>query len=470
MVDSEREAIRALTGAHDGAFWLEETEAPVFAPPLGRHVEVDLVIVGAGFLGLWSAILAKERFPEWEIAVVEGGRVGFGASGRNGGFVDASLTHGLENGLGRWPDEMVELERLGGENLAAIADFIGQHHIDCEFMQTGAIDVATDGWQLDGLEEYALTARTFGHDTTVLDRREVQELVHSPVYEGGLWTTNRTALVNPAKLAWGLAGVASSLGVEIYEGTVVTGVTVIGGMVDVTTAQSGSLRSAKVILATNAFPSLLPGVGNFIIPVYDYVLMTEPLTTSQMEAVGWDGRQGLSDLGNLFHYYRLTSDNRILWGGYDAIYHYGSRISASYRLRSRTHLLLARHFFETFPMLEGVRFTHAWGGAIDTSTRFSMFFGSRHQGKIQYALGFTGLGVGATRFAAEVLCARLEPKESAFEHLGLVRTKPVPFPPEPLRSAAVAITRRSLMRADASEGHRNLWLRTLDRFGVGFDS
>jgi glycine/D-amino acid oxidase-like deaminating enzyme len=428
------------------------------------------VIVGAGFLGLWSAILIKERFPEWEVAVVDGGRVGFGASGRNGGFVDASLTHGLENGLGRWPEDIEELERLGGDNLTALAEFIERHSIECDFERSGSLDIATERWQLDGLEEYAQTARRYGHDASVLDHNGVQELVRSPLYQGGLWTTNRTALVNPARLAWGLARVAIELGVTIHEGTVVTGVSDVGGMVEVNTAQSGSLRAAKVILATNAFPPLLPGLASFIVPVYDYVLMTEPLSLSQLEEIGWRGRQGLSDLGNLFHYYRLTSDNRILWGGYDAIYHYGSRVSTAYRLRSKTHLMLARHFFETFPMLEGIRFSHAWGGAIDTSTRFSMFFGSRHQGKVHYALGFTGLGVGATRFAAQVLCARMEPKGSPFDHLGLVRTKPMPFPPEPLRSFAVAATRRSLMRADAHGGRRNLWLRTLDRFGVGFDS
>ncbi|KJE77836.1 NAD(P)/FAD-dependent oxidoreductase [Ferrimicrobium acidiphilum] len=469
-MDVEREAIRSLVAARDGVYWLAEGVVPVFGSPLSDHQDVDLVIVGAGFLGLWSAILIKERFPEWEIVVVDGGRVGFGASGRNGGFVDASLTHGLENGLGRWPEDIEELERLGGDNLTALAEFIERHSIDCDFERSGSLDIATERWQLDGLEKYAETARRYGHDAGVLDRNGVQELVRSPLYQGGLWTTNRTALVNPARLAWGLARVAIELGVTIHEGTVVTSVHDVGGMVEVDTAQSGSLRAAKVILATNAFPPLLSGVASFIVPVYDYVLMTEPLSSSQLEEIGWRGRQGLSDLGNLFHYYRLTSDNRILWGGYDAIYHYGSRVSTAYRLRSKTHLMLARHFFETFPMLEGIRFTHAWGGAIDTSTRFSMFFGSRYQGKVHYALGFTGLGVGATRFAAQVLCARMEPKMSPFDHLGLVRTKPMPFPPEPLRSLAVAATRRSLMRADTHGGHRNLWLRTLDRLGVGFDS
>jgi glycine/D-amino acid oxidase-like deaminating enzyme len=469
-LDIEREAIRSLVRVRDGVYWLEEGDVPLFGPPLSAHRDVDLVIVGAGFLGLWSAILIKERFPEWEIVVVDGGRVGFGASGGNGGFVDASLTHGLDNGLGRWPEDIEELERLGGDNLSALAGFIERHSIECDFERSGSLNVATERWQLDGLEEYAETARRYGHDASVLDRTGIQELVRSPRYKGGLWTANRTALVNPARLAWGLAQVAVALGVTIHEGTVVAGVRDAGGMVEVDTAQSGSLRAAKVILATNAYPPLLPGVASFMVPVYDYVLMTEPLSLSQLDEIGWSGRQGLADLGNLFHYYRLTSDNRILWGGYDAIYHYGSRVSTAYRLRSKTHLMLARHFFETFPMLEGIRFSHAWGGTIDASTRFSMFFGSRHQGKVHYALGFTGLGIGATRFAAQVLCARMEPKVSPFGRLGLVRTKPMPFPPEPLRSLAVAATRRSLMRADTHGGPRNLWLRTLDRFGVGFDS
>ncbi|WP_298384862.1 FAD-binding oxidoreductase [Ferrimicrobium sp.] len=469
-MDSQQEAIRSLAGVRDNAFWLDTDEIPSFRPSLGHHVDVDLAVVGAGFLGLWTAILAKQRFPTWEVALVDAGRVGFGASGRNGGFVDASLTHGLENGLRRWPDEMQELERLGGDNLQAISEFVVDHQIECDLNFSGAIEVATESWHLDGLEEFAQSARRFGHEVEVLDQQHAQELIHSPRFLGGLLTKNRTALVNPAKLAWGLARVASSLGVTIYEGTMVTGVQARGGMIDLSTPQSGSLRAAKVVLATNAFPPLIPGVRSFVVPVYDYVLMTEPLTASQLEAIGWSGRHGLSDLGNLFHYSRLTHDNRILWGGYDAIYHFGSRVSSAYRLRRETHLLLARHFFDTFPMLAGVRFSHAWGGAIDTSTRFSMFFGSRYQGKVHYALGFTGLGVGATRFAAQVLCGRLEPRDTPFERLGLVRTKPVPFPPEPLRSLSIAVTRRSLMWADSHEGHRNRWLRTLDHFGIGFDS
>ena len=139
------------------------------------------------------------------------------------------------------------------------------------------------------------------------------------------------------------------------------------------------------------------------VPVYDYVLMTEPLTPGQKAAIGWDNRQGLADLANQFHYSRLTKDDRILYGGYDAIYHAGRKVRAEYESRPESYRTLASHLLTTFPQLEGIRFSHRWAGAIDTSTRFCAFHGLARQGRVAYASGFTGLGVGATRFAAEVM-------------------------------------------------------------------
>ncbi|HET9893489.1 MAG TPA: FAD-dependent oxidoreductase, partial [Streptosporangiaceae bacterium] len=181
-------------------------------------------------------------------------------------------------------------------------------------------------------------------------------------------------------------------------------------------------------------------------------------------------RQGVGDGSNMFHYYRLTRDDRILWGGYDAVYHYGSRIHATLEQRGPTHERLARHFFETFPQLRGLTFTHRWAGVIDTSTRFTAFYGTAYDGRVGYALGYTGLGVAATRFSADVLLDLLDGEDTERTRLRMVRERPLPFPPEPLRSAGIAMTRRSLARADANGGRRNLWLRGLDRFGLGFDS
>lgn len=460
----------ALRGIKDESFWLDDPTAPEPNRPLIGSRSVDCVIVGGGFTGLWSALLIKERKPEWDVVLVEGGRIGWGASGRNGGFCDASLTHGLLNGLSRFSDEMETIERLGAANLTAIGDIVSKEGIDCDFEPVGTLEVATSSWQMEGLAELAEIAPLYGYDVALLDREETKRRVHSDTFVGGLRTRNRCSMVNPAKLAWGIADLAQSQGVEIFEGTTVQDVSELGSVVELTTTGSASIRAPHVVLATNAYRPLLPGIQTFILPVYDYAIMSEPLDAKQMESVGWLGREGVSDAGNLFHYYRLTADNRILFGGYDAIYHYGNSMSAKYRQRPATFALLAEHFFSTFPQLTDVGFTHGWGGAIDTSSRFSMFFGARFRNKVHYVAGFTGLGVGATRFAASVIRDRIVGDNTKESGMSFVKRKPIPFPPEPFRSAVVRLTRYSLMTADRNEGKRNAWLRLLDQMGVGFDS
>jgi glycine/D-amino acid oxidase-like deaminating enzyme len=207
-----------------------------------------------------------------------------------------------------------------------------------------------------------------------------------------------------------------------------------------------------------------------ILPVYDYVLMTEPLSAEHWRAIGWDGRQGLSDAANQFHYFRPTADGRILWGGYDAVYRYGGPVGAHLDESDATFGKLAQHFFTTFPQLRGLRFTHRWGGAIDTCSRFSAFFGTAHGGRVAYATGYTGLGVGASRFGAQVALDLVDGRRTPATELAFVRRRPMPFPPEPLRSGVVQFTRNRLAAADERSGRRGLWLRTLDRTGLGFDS
>jgi len=194
------------------------------------------------------------------------------------------------------------------------------------------------------------------------------------------------------------------------------------------------------------------------------------LSAAQRESIGWKNRQGVGDAGNLFHYYRTTADGRILWGGYDAIYHWNNGFGTEFESDRDAFGRLAEHFFETFPQLEGLRFTHAWGGAIDTCSRFSAFWGTAHQGRVAYAVGYTGLGVGASRFGAQTLLDLLDGKENERTRLKMVRSKPAPFPPEPLRSAVIGWTQRDLEKADRNEGRRSLWLRLLDSLGLGFDS
>jgi glycine/D-amino acid oxidase-like deaminating enzyme len=198
--------------------------------------------------------------------------------------------------------------------------------------------------------------------------------------------------------------------------------------------------------------------------------VTEPLTPAQRDSIGWYGREGLSDASRQFHYTRTTADGRILWGGYDAIYYWNNGFGPHFENDHASFARLAEHFFQAFPSLEGIRFTHAWGGAIDTCSRFSPFWGITHHGKTAYAMGYTGLGVGASRFGARVILDLLDGCKTERTALKMVRTKPLPFPPEPLRSLGIRLSRWSMAQADANQGRENLWLRAMNWLGLGFDS
>lgn len=460
----------ALTDARPAVLWLDDPARPDPLPPPVGPTAADLVVVGGGYTGLWTALRAKERDPGRDVVLLEAGRCGDQASGRNGGFASASLTHGFGNGLERWPEELATLDRMGAENLAGIADTVRRYAIDCGWEQTGELAVATAPHQVDELGELAGAMREAGHDAELLDRDAARAEVASPTYLGALLDRTGTAMVEPARLAWGLRSACLAVGVRIHEGTPATGLSRNGAAVDVRTGGGAVVSGRQVVLGTNAFPSLLPRLRLMTVPVYDYVLATEPLSAAQLTSVGWAGRQGIGDAANLFHYYRLTRENRVVWGGYDAVYHYGSRVRRDLEQRDATHALLAQHFYETFPQLGEVRFTHRWGGVIDTSTRFAAFYGTALGGRVGYALGYTGLGVAATRFAADVVLDLLAGEDTERTRSRMVRERPLPFPPEPVRYTGVQLTRWSLARADAAAGRRNLWLRTLDRLGLGFDS
>lgn len=465
-------AVHALAGARPVPFWLDDPgRRPAPRPALTGDEECDLLVVGGGYSGLWTALLAKERDPARDVVLIEAKEVGWAASGRNGGFCAASLTHGFANGLERWPEEIATLQRLGRQNLGALEKALARYGIDCDFARTGEIDLATEPWQVAGLRRTLADAARLGLDEGLefLDGDALRAEITSPALLAGLRNSREVALLNPARLAWGLKQAVMETGVRVYEHTPARELAGNDTGVAVRTPD-GRVRARQAALGTNAFPSLLRRVRPFLVPVYDYALTTEPLTPQQWASVGWPGRQGLSDSANHFHYFRPTADGRILWGGYDAVYHFGSRIDAEYDQRPETFRKLAGHFFAFFPQLAGLRFSHMWGGVIDTCSRFSPFFGTAHGGRVGYAAGFTGLGVGATRFGAEVMLDLLAGERTERTRLKMVRRKPLPFPPEPVRWAGIGLTQWSLARADARAGHRNLWLRAMDAAGMGFDS
>ena len=451
-------------------YWLDaDPLEPKAHPTLIGDTTTDLCIVGAGYTGLWTALLAKEANPERNVIIIEQRETGAGASGRNGGFCSYSLTHGFMNGYTRFKDEMATIERLGRENLEAIAETIKRYGINCGFELTGEISVANEEWQMAGLIEEADLRNSFGDNVEILSKEEMQSRVNSPISVGGLWDPDGTALIDPARLVWGLEKACLKNGVQIFENTSATKLERTSKGIIVHTPY-GNVHAQRVALATNVYRSLVRRAKKYVVPVYDFQLVTEPLTPEQMDSIGWKNREGLSEAGNQFHYYRLTKENEILWGGYDAIYNFRGKVRSEYETSAETYAHLAEAFLETFPQLKGIKFTHGWGGAIDTCTRFTQFWGRAHRGRVAYVMGYTGLGVGSSRFGVQVMLDLLGGVDNERTQLSMVRKKPIPFPPEPFKFIIIRLTQWSINKSDENDGKRNLWLKFLDRLGLGFDS
>lgn len=306
----------ALEGSTFKPLWLDQPARPARLPALTGSRSCELLIVGGGFTGLWAALQAKERRPDLDIILIEGTEVGDGASGRNGGFLSSSLAHGANNTDFHFPGEQDTLYDLGRQNMDEFMASLERYGIDARYEGTGEIEINTRPDQDEGMAEWVEEERADGYDLVWLDREEMQAEVHSPTYWGGLWDREgHDGLVDPAYLCWGLKKTIQELGVRIFDGTPMRGLDRQGEGMAIE-CPSGRIRARKVLLATNAFRNPIRSARRRVIPIWDYVIATEPLTPDQMKSIGWERRQGLGNNANMFHYYRLTHDNRIVWGGW----------------------------------------------------------------------------------------------------------------------------------------------------------
>ncbi len=463
----------ALHDTNHAVFWTDQPGAPAPQPSLTSNTTADLVVIGGGFTGLWTAICAKEQNPETDVLLIEAHEIAYGASGRNGGFISGSLTHGLAHGAAIWPRDMTSLVKQGRENLQAIVDFVSHHNIDANLTMVGKTAIALTDHAVNTLPAMLELHRRWDEDVELLDRDHMQADVHSKTYLGGLRVHSGSGLMDPAKFSWGLKEVALSLGVRIYENTRATKIQRTNNAGITIETNHGSahaiIHSNHIALATNAYTPLLHRLRYRMLPIFDHVLVTEALTPAQLNDIGWNENQGLTDIGNQFHYYRRTPDNRILWGGYDAIYYRGNKTDPSLEHRDVSHQLLASQFFGTFPQLEGLRFTHKWAGIIDSTSRFTPAIGTAFDGHVAYAVGYTGLGTASSRFGALTMLDLLARQKTERTELAIIKRKPFPFPPEPLRYPLIQFTRSQLAKEDRT-GKRGFWLRALDFFGLGFNS
>ena len=249
------ETLKSLADVKLTPFWLDDPNKPEPVSALTEKITTDLVVVGAGYTGLWTALQAKQANPNRDVVLLEAGETASGASGRNGGFVASSLTHGFQNGMNRWPKEMPKLVKLGHKNLAGIETTIKQFNIDCDFLRSGEINVATEEYQISDLREEADESAAVGENIQFLDADQMRARVNSSTYLAGIIDPS-VAMVNPARLAWGLRRACLQLGVRLFENTQVTALEEKRESVIIKT-QYGEVESKRDALATNAFPPLL---------------------------------------------------------------------------------------------------------------------------------------------------------------------------------------------------------------------
>ena len=429
-------------------------------------MRTDIGIIGAGFTGLWTALFVKQLDPSVDVTIVEKNFAGYGGSGRNGGILGETVDHSHQLAIQHFGhEEARKLAEIGRTNISEMQQLFAEHQLDCDYEPTGRLFVALTVSQLDECQHAIESAKELGvNNHQLLNAEQMQAQIKSPLYQGGIFSSEG-GILNPIKLIDGLKRIALQQGVHIFENS------------DVKELKQGQIRTdkgmlncQKIILATDVYSHFLfPKLLRRFLPLYDYILVSERLTQSQFESIGWTNRQAVTDARTFFNYYRLTRDNRILWGTSEAKYYPPNSVDASHDHSESHYKALRESFAKHFPQLKELQFEFAWGGAIASTTRLTPFFGSFHNGQTLYALGYTGHGIGSTRIAAKILAHQVLERSNHLLELSMVRNKPFPYPPEPIRRVAVEAVTKSLRRTDQG-AKPGVLLKILDWMGIGFSS
>lgn len=430
----------------------------------------DIAIVGGGFTGLWTALFLKELAPEKEVVLLEGERIANGASGRNAGQIGETFDHSHTLAIQHFgEDEARRLAVLARKNLDEMESFLEQEAIDAEFSRGGQLMLALTKAHTVDVEIALAAARRLGiDDWQTLDGEATRRRLGSPLPLCALFAP-RAATVHPAKLATGLARAAEARGVQIYEQSPVKEILYEGAGLRSRT-ERGAILAPRTVLATNAYSHhLVARLRRRFLPLYDYVIASQPLDAAQRKGIRWQGREGVTDFRSFFNYSRLTADDRVVWGSSEAVYYRHNGVGPAFDHAPAVYADLEAGFRRFFPDLGEVRFPFRWGGPIAATTRFTPFFGAHFSGRLVYGLGYTGHGVGTTRIAGKLLAHLALERRSELSDLALVRQPPFPYPPVPLRGWAVGRVTRALRAVD-NGAEPSLLLRILDRLGIGFSS
>jgi len=401
-------------------FWFKAADLEnqkINAPMRGSH-KADVIIVGGGYTGLSAAYHIRQKFPEKKIVLLEGACCGYGASGRNGGFcISTDLIRELQDEDPEIRQKNLEVSLYG---LKFIKRMIAEYNVECDFEENGMLGVALNEKHIRELEEYRDRLKAFGLDSTFLRGDELRAEIKSPQFVAGL-NIPYGAVLNPAKLAREMKRVVEEVGVEVRERTIVTRIT--PGKVNLVDTELGDIRAPVLVIALNAYANKLGFFKNRVFPIGVFQIATEPLSEAQWASIGWQNRQGLYDMRNMFSYLVLTSERRIVMGGSGAAYYANDALSSG-NDKTMTERI-KKDLFAFFPSLEGLRIEHAWGGTTTYTLDRTPSVGAMgdHQ-NIYYGVGLSE-GVPTTQTFGRIIADLMAGESNIFtEHYVVNRQIP----------------------------------------------
>ena len=418
--------------------------------PLPGDVDADVAIVGAGFTGLWTAYYLKRADPGLRVCVLEREVVGFGASGRNGGWCVGSMAAAPRAHERRQTGGALRMARAIQQTVDEVGEVAQKEAIDCHFQKGGTIYPAVNPPQLASLTERARLAWDLGMDESdyrLLPARETLDILNIPGVHGGLYTPHCAAL-QPYRLAAGLADTASRLGVDLYEQTAVSRI----GPRRVDTAH-GTVRAEVVVRATEAYTGSLDGHARKLIPIYNHMVVTEPLPPAFWDEVGLERRETFEDARRVIYYGQRTADDRIAIGGLAAEYAFRSRIDRGRELRHAAHRRLERLLRQLFPALERTRIAQRWGGVLAVPRDWYPSVGYDRVSGHAWAGGYVGQGVAASNLAGRTLTDLIRGEDSELTALPWVNHRSPDWEPEPARWLGARATTALLTAADWADDH-----------------
>ena len=437
----------ALTPGAQRSWWLREALADdpgAECPPLDRDITADVVIVGGGFTGLWTAYFLTELNPKLGVVILEQDICGGGPSGRNDGFASGwwDELHGLVTLYGQ--EAAVRSCRAISASIKEIGEFCELHGVDAWYRAGGYMYAITAAAHERLCEEMVELAREVGvpEELRALTAEEVRTRCASPAFRGGAYMRDG-ASVQPARLARGLRRVVLGRGVTIHEGTTVS-------RLDRTTAVTprGSVRAKHAVLAVNAWGVGWPQLNSRLVAWSSYIVLTAP-APDRLREIGWTGGELISDFRVSLRYFRTTPDGRIAFGGG------GGRarrtVDDMFTRDARAVAETAEGFRLMFPSFAGVPIEDAWGGPIDVSPNHLPTFGRLADSNVYYAAGYTGNGVAPTRIAGRVLADLITGSDTDAVRLPMVNARSRAFPPEPFRSWGAMVVRRAMIAKETAE-------------------